>query len=164
MLLQTEEYTLGANKEDVMPPGVSEIPDIEAILRERRHLLHNSNRQFRHVITETALRWPYLAPALLAEQMRHLAAASQFEGVTVQVVPLRGRVINQGPMSTFAVYDQRLVLVEISGGELALTDPRDIAYHLELFAYFESCALDEEQSRELLLNLADEFDARAARE
>jgi hypothetical protein len=39
------------------------------------------------------------------------------------------------------VYDERIATAETFGGVIMMRDPKDVAYHLELFAFFERYAL-----------------------
>ena len=72
----------------------------------------------------------------------------------IRVLRSKGNVLGEAPLNTFVVYDQRLVGAEVFSGEIVLTDPRDIAYHLSLFHFFESNALSEAETRSLLAECA----------
>lgn len=60
-------------------------------------------------------------------------------------------------MNVFVVYDERLVTVELFSGEVVLRDPRDVAYHLELFEFFKNRAVRGEAATQLLRMIAREF-------
>jgi hypothetical protein len=61
------------------------------------------------------------------------------------------------PLNIFVVYDERLVTVELFSGEVVLRDPRDVAYHIELFEFFKARALHGDDAVEFFRSLAAEF-------
>jgi hypothetical protein len=83
--------------------------------------------------------------AVQAEQLRHLMAVAERPNVELSVVPA-GVEANVPPLNVFVVYDDRLVLVELFSGEIALRDPRDVAYHLNVFNYFLERALSGDRA------------------
>jgi transcriptional regulator with XRE-family HTH domain len=154
-LLQTKEYTLRAIRQAV--PVGGDLSSVIPTLAERKKTLRSGACHFQFILTESAVRWPYLEPQLLSQQMRHLIELSLLPTVSIGIIPLVGKIVEQGPMNTFVIYDRRLVSIEISSGEVSLIHPRNIAYHLELFDYFAKQALSEKESRQLLHELVEEF-------
>ena len=62
-----------------------------------------------------------------------------------------------GPLNTFTVYDERIATAETFTGVVLMRDPRDVAYHLELFAFFERYAVTGDPVRQLLESYAQRF-------
>jgi hypothetical protein len=55
------------------------------------------------------------------------------------------------------VYDDRIASAETFGGVIMMRDPRDVKYHLELFAFFERYAVFGDELRKLLEQYAALF-------
>lgn len=66
-------------------------------------------------------------------------------------------LIGASPLNVFVAYDDRLVIVELFSGEVALRDYRDVSYHLNVFEYFRSRAATGEDARSILEQVANEF-------
>jgi hypothetical protein len=65
--------------------------------------------------------------------------------------------VPDGPLYTFTVYDERIATAETFSGVIMMRDPRDIAYHLELFSFFERYAVMGDEVRALLESYAQRF-------
>jgi hypothetical protein len=138
-LLQTEEYARQA-----LSPMVSSDPvrDVEKAVQARlarQATLDNSARRFVFLLTEQAVRWKYANSKVMAAQCERIAAVSERPNVELAVIP-QYAYVSGGPLNTFVVYDDRLVLVELFSGEVALRDPRDVSHHLQVFEFFLSHA------------------------
>lgn len=80
------------------------------------------------------------------------------ERPNIHLIVLPARVqLGASPMSIFAIYDKRLVLIELFSGGVALRDPQEITYHLNLFEYFNDRAVSGEEAQQILEGVADEF-------
>ena len=64
------------------------------------------------------------------------------------MIPLDTQVPD-GPLNTFTVYEDRIATAETFGGVIMMRDPRDVKYHLELFAFFERYAVFGDELRKL---------------
>lgn len=106
---------------------------------ERQAVLYDGAKQFRFVLTESAVRWPLGPPPLMALQLDRLASLSYLPNVRLGIIPV-SESPPRGPMNTFTVYDERLVTAETFAGAVVMRDPRDVAFHLELFRRFEGAA------------------------
>ncbi|MCP2260505.1 hypothetical protein LX15_004223 [Streptoalloteichus tenebrarius] len=155
-MLQTEEYA-----RQVLTPTVP--GDIswnrEQAVRARMEMqraLEDVSRAFVFLMPEHAIRWQRADPATMADQCRHLAEVSTRPNVRVAIIPREKRV-SASPLHVFAVFDDRLVLVELFSGEVALRDPQDVDYHLSLFQFFLGHALVDDEARDLLGSVAAEF-------
>jgi len=134
-LLQTPEYARASL-------GVFPGDHTQAIARrlDRQATLYNPAKRFTFILTEAAVRWQIVEPAVMAVQLGRLASLSELPNIRLGVIPLEAYVPD-GPLNTFTVYDDRIATAETFGGVIMMRDPRDVAYHLELFAFFERYAV-----------------------
>lgn len=159
-LLHTPQYSNASVTHCISTGG--DLSSVVPSRIRRQEALREGKCMFTFVLTESALRWPYVETATHADQMRHIAEIALLPRATIRVIPLAGKVIRQGPMCTFAIYDQRLVRLEVLNGEVLLRDPRDISFHLDVFAFFEEQSLSTADSRDFVLDLAAEFDRQSS--
>jgi transcriptional regulator with XRE-family HTH domain len=143
-LLQTPEYARASLA--VFPGDHS-----QAIARrlERQAALYNRAKRFTFLLTEAAVRWQLVEPAIMAVQMGHLSSLSELPNVRLGIIPL-DKCIPDGPLNTFTVYDERIATAETFGGVIMMRDPRDVAYHLDLFNFFAGYAVFNDTARSLL--------------
>jgi transcriptional regulator with XRE-family HTH domain len=120
---------------------------------ERQAVLHDTAKTFSFVLTESAVRWPICSPAIMAEQLDHLAALSTLPNVRLGIIPVLASPL-RGPLNTFTVYDERLVTAETFTGAVVMRDPHDVALHLDLFARFEDAAIVADAVRDRLARWA----------
>ena len=158
-LLQTPDYARQTLSHTLVNRGASWE---EALARrlERQTVLYDEGKRFVFVLTEAALRWPLCRPEAMAVQMDRIASLSALPSVDIRIVPADPPVPS-GPLNGFTVYDDRLVTVEVFTGKLALRDPKDISYSMEIFAFFHEHAFDGENTRSFLRGLAQEYRNRA---
>ena len=150
-LLQTPEY---ARASLASFPG----DHAQAIAKrlDRQASLYNSAKRFTFVLTEAALRWRLCEAAVMAVQMARLSSLSELPNIRLGVIPLDAHVPD-GPLNTFTLYDERIATAETFGGVIMMRDPRDVAYHLRLFAFFEQYADFDGDGRALLESYAQSF-------
>ncbi|HZR50516.1 MAG TPA: helix-turn-helix transcriptional regulator [Streptosporangiaceae bacterium] len=120
---------------------------------ERQAVLHDTSKTFSFVLTESAVRWPICAPAIMAAQLDHLASLSTLPNVRLGIIPVLATPL-RGPLNTFTVYDDRLVTAETFTGAVVMRDPHDVALHLDLFARFEGAAITSDAVRDRLTRWA----------
>lgn len=156
-LIQTAEYA-----EAVMTHAVGRhysagdrAKAVAARMNSQRVLDHQE-RRFVFLLTEQAVRWQRAEPSVMVRQLRHMVEVAGRPNVDLAIVP-SGVTVSASPLNVFVVYDQRLVIVELFSGEVALRDPRDVSYHRELFEFFRRHALDGDDARNLLISVADDF-------
>jgi transcriptional regulator with XRE-family HTH domain len=152
-LLQTPEY---ARASLAGLPG--DHPQAIAKRLDRQAALYNPAKRFTFVLTEAAVRWQLCAPRVMAVQMGRLASLSELPNIRLGIIPL-DRYVPDGPLNTFTVYDERIATAETFGGVIMMRDPRDVTYHLELFAFFEQYAVFDDGARALLESYAHTFRA-----
>lgn len=150
-LLQTPEYARASL-------GVFPGDQGQAIAKrlDRQAALYNRAKRFTFLLTEAAVRWQLVEPAVMSVQMGRLVSLSELPNVHLGIIPLDARVPD-GPLNTFTVYDDRLATAETFGGVIMMRDPRDVVYHLELFAFFERHAVFDDDVRSLLEKYANRF-------
>lgn len=154
-LLQTEAYARHVLTPSIPGDVAWDVEKAVAARLKSQQTLHDGKREFRFVLLEQALRWPAAPPRVLAEQCTHIATITTLSNVDLRIVP-QGETLG-APMNFFVIYDERLVAVELFGGELVYRDPKDIAYHASVFEHFASRAVNGEAARELLHRMAGEF-------
>ncbi|MFI0354006.1 helix-turn-helix domain-containing protein [Actinomadura sp. 9N407] len=150
-LLSTPEYiraSLAHSPGDVSKAVASKL--------DRQAVLYDESKRFTFVLTESAVRWTLCPPTLMAMQVDRLISLSHLPNVGIGVVPL-GSHLPRGPMNTFTVYDSRLVTAETFSGAIMMRDPRDVTFHLDLFATFEGFAVFDDEARGRLSEWATIF-------
>ncbi|MFJ2808277.1 helix-turn-helix domain-containing protein [Kitasatospora sp. NPDC087271] len=132
---------------------------------QRQAVLFESAKSFRYLITESVLRWRLISPPEMAVQLDRLIALSRLPNVWIGVVPLSAHM-TEAPSSSFAIYDNRMVIVEIPHAEITTSEPKDVELYLERFGRFELKALAGDAMRHLAGTVRDEFlrDQESARE
>ena len=128
-LAQTPAYMSRCSAPGVTSPG----PSLDKAIAERvtRQGILDSGRDITLVMTEGALRWQAAGPALMTEQIDHLAEISY--RVRLGVIPWTAPA-TVFPLHGFTIYDSREVTVGTLAATAFLTDPPDVADHEKLFA------------------------------
>jgi transcriptional regulator with XRE-family HTH domain len=155
-LLHTREYAARTLAPMVPSEQAIDVPGVVRARLDRQAALDDPARKFAFVMTEQAVRWRLAGPEIMAAQLGHMAGVAAKPGVELAIVPQSAEVIGP-PLNGFVIYDDRLVTVELFSGEVVLRDPRDVAFHRELFDYFLQHATTGEDAIALLRALADEF-------
>jgi hypothetical protein len=120
------------------------------------------------LIDESVLRRTTGSPAIMADQLHHLAEIGAVPNVTVRVIPesagtYRGLII--GPFVILEFPTRPTVeltmppVVYIQGflGDLYLEQTEEVRQYREVRAGIERIALDESDSRSLILRIAKEY-------
>ncbi|MGA5818886.1 helix-turn-helix domain-containing protein [Kitasatospora sp. NPDC094028] len=122
----------------------------------RQAVLFDSSKSFRYLITESVLRWRLVSPPEMAVQLDRLIALSRLPNVWIGIVPL-STSMTEASSSSFVVYDNRMVIVEIPHAEITTSEPRDVELYLDRFGRFEVKALAGDAMREMAGTIRDEF-------
>jgi transcriptional regulator with XRE-family HTH domain len=154
-LLQIPEYARAS-----MANFPGDHPQAIAKRLDRQARLYDASKRFTFVLAEAAVRWQLCEPPVMAVQMGRLVSLSELPNIRIGIIPL-GRYIPDGALNTFTVYDERIATAETFGGVIMMRDPRDVTYHLELFAFFERYAAFDSDGRALLESYANIFRAAA---
>jgi hypothetical protein len=123
---------------------------------DRQEVLNDETRQFHFLLTEHALRLRLVSTPVMIEQLRHIAELAERSNVELTILPTCVQ-LGDSPLNSFVVYDDRLVLVEMFSGGVALRDPQEISYHLNLFEYFNERAVSGVDAQQILEAVAVEF-------
>ena len=154
-LLQTPEYMRAAISTPVEPAG-GDVGKAVAAKLERQAVLHDPDKRFSFLLTESALRWQLCPPAVMALQLDRLVSLSRLPTVRIGVLPL-DRLVPDGAYHTFVTYDRRLVTVELFSGQLVLREPKDVEHYRALFDFFAGRALWGGEARAMVQTVAEDF-------
>ncbi|GAA0620140.1 helix-turn-helix transcriptional regulator [Kutzneria viridogrisea] len=154
-LLQTHDYMQAAMNPPVNPVEGDTSKAIERKLR-RQSVLHNNEKRFDFLLTESAIRWRLSSPSVLRLQVDHLIAVSKLPSVRLSVLPLSAHVPD-GAFHTFVLYDKKLVTAELFSGRLVLRDLKDVNYYSDVFDFFFGLAEHGDSARGFLRSISDGF-------
>nr|WP_242613684.1 helix-turn-helix transcriptional regulator [Herbihabitans rhizosphaerae] len=155
-LLHVPEYARAALSPVVDSSPARDVDKAVSARLNRQTVLNDPNREFQFVLTEQAVRWKRAPRHAMADQCAHMAELSLRPNIDIAIVPQTAEV-SGAALNSFVIYDDRLVIEELFSGEVALSDPRDISHHENLFDFFRSHALSGERARALLLSARDQF-------
>lgn len=153
-LLQTPDYAQAVfSSGGDLPP--TEVDKAVAARMERQSLLVASGRRFTQIVTEGALRWHARSPLTMVRQIERLIDVSRLPEVHVGVIWRSPAAVF--PMHGFDLYDRRAVLIGTMTATALLTDQRDVAEYTALFLELERLAIFEDQARQVLNEVADDY-------
>ncbi|MET8539560.1 helix-turn-helix transcriptional regulator [Kitasatospora sp. NPDC004799] len=153
-LLQSPEYVRAVQQHSQLTADALERM-ISARIR-RQEVLFDQSRRFRFLITEPVLRWALVPPLMMAAQLDKLLAISRLPNIALGVTPL-ATPKSHLPTCSFALFDTRLVIVEIPHAEITTSEPRDIEHYVTKFQAFEHSAITGDRMRSLIENIRNEF-------
>lgn len=156
-LLQTRAYAAAV----IAGAGLDEAAAREWVAARlaRQAILGDGTRKVTQVVTEGALRWQLGGPAVMAEQVEHLARVARLgPPVRVGIIPWH-RPVEVVVMHGFDLYDARAVIVGTETGTAYLTRPADVAAFSALFAVVVGVAVFGEAAVGELQRIAAEFRA-----
>ncbi|SUA75173.1 Helix-turn-helix [Nocardia otitidiscaviarum] len=148
-LLQTPEYAeakLRAGIEFYRIPN--DLAEGVAKRMERQQILYKRDHRFHFVIAEQALHGTVGNDEVMIGQLDRLSAAIGMPRVTIGIVPAQAEVLVVS--SNFAMYDDRLVMVEGTAAELTITQPREIAIYGRAFNILASQSVTGKTARALI--------------
>jgi transcriptional regulator with XRE-family HTH domain len=117
------------------------------------------------VLDESTLHRPIGGPAVLAGQLRHLAAAAELPNVTVQVLPLDGPTpaVARGGLGPVVIlgfpWPGGLVYLEYTGGATYRDTLHDVRNHATAFDQMRELALPPDESVALIATRARELES-----
>ena len=165
-LLQTEDYAravIRVSRPDDTAEQVSRRAEVR--MARQQVLARDDAPRLWAVINEAAVRRVVGGPAVMAAQLRSLAAARDRAVVTVQVLPFSA---GEHPAMTgsfvtldFAAPDPGAVYLENAASALYLERPADVAWYAEAFRFVQAAALGPKETRDMLMAAADQLDSRA---
>ncbi len=167
-LLQTPEYRQAMIGPEAVgaPPTVSK-QWIELTARRQKRL-GEDGFSLHAVMPESVLHYPIGSPAIMSAQLVKIAATSELPGVSVRIVPwsVGGHAgLTSGSFVLFDFPPQRIewmsedpmVYIEQRASDLYLGDAAAVDQYRSLYQAIEAVALPEDESRQLVLKIAEEF-------
>jgi transcriptional regulator with XRE-family HTH domain len=132
--------------------------DLERCVAERiaRQSILDSGRDITLLMTEGALRWQAVGPAVMTEQLDHVAEVSQRPGVRIGIIPWTTPV-DVFPLHGFSIYDSRAIIIGTRVATAFLTDPQDVAEHEKLWGELEALATWDADARDHIGRIATDF-------
>jgi transcriptional regulator with XRE-family HTH domain len=152
-LLQTAEYMRRMFSLDL---SGGELARAVAARQQRQQALYDSDKHFVFVLTEAMLHWRFCPDDVMAAQIGHIASVATLANVELGVIPFTVHPANV-PLHGFQVFDDRLVSIGLEHAVAAVTDPRDIAGYLKLFAAMAEAAEFGDLARNRLAALSRQF-------
>lgn len=134
--------------------------DLEKSIAARvaRAEILGTGRDVTLIQTEGALRWQAGNPAVMAEQLAHLAEISYRPGVRVGIIPWT-TVVSRFPRSGFHIFDSRAVTAATDAATTFYTDPGDITLYEKLWGNLEALASWDAGAREHIDRIAADYRA-----
>jgi transcriptional regulator with XRE-family HTH domain len=164
-LLQTKKYAR-AVLATADPDGDEEELDRRVDLRmERQKLLSASDApQLNVILNEAVLRRPVGGRAVMADQLRHLAAMSKRRNITVRVLPFSiGEHAAMFGGFTYMRFPDRaitdLVYHETRTGAVYLDKPAQRKPYRQMWRAIETHALGPDASRDMMVATAEEYES-----
>ncbi|MEU1425793.1 helix-turn-helix transcriptional regulator [Nocardia sp. NPDC005746] len=169
-LLQTEAYDRALMK--VRWPGEpDEDRDRRVQIKQRRQIAITRKHlplDLDVVIGQAALHCSVGGPAVMANQLRHLADVSTRENISLRVLPFEAGFPGGIAMSPFVILDfgepprgeptePPVVYLEGAVGSMYLEERDDVRFHYAAHDVIRQAALEEVVSRNLLRRLAREY-------
>ncbi|MFC6082189.1 helix-turn-helix domain-containing protein [Sphaerisporangium aureirubrum] len=163
-LLQIEDYARSVirNTLVISPPG--EIERRVEVRMTRRHLLSRDvPLRLWTVLDEAVLRRVVGGPAVMGDQLRHLLAMAATPNVTVQVLPFAAgaHAATSGAFSILEFPDQAdadVVFLDNLTGSLYVEKEVEVYRYTLAFDHLRAKALDEDESRRLITEVARGYD------
>lgn len=131
-LLQTREYAEKIMEFNALPQSDQEAA-VDARMR-RQHLIHDPERSFEFILSDTALKWsrPGTSQTVLQNQIRHIAELAELPNVSVGVVRADAQT-NAPFIQSYYIYENAsfegspdkvdLVMLETPPAVILITDP-----------------------------------------
>lgn len=155
-LLQIEGYARATLASTIQGRPARDVERAVQARLDRQEVLDDEGRRFVFLMPEHAVRWRRAPLGVMVDQLMHMVQLSERRNIEIAIIPAGVEVL-AAPLNGFVLYDDRLVVIELFSGEVALRDPRDTTYHANLFEYFMSHAHTGTASTTFLEAVADEF-------
>ncbi|MFD4972024.1 helix-turn-helix domain-containing protein [Streptomyces sp. NPDC058424] len=162
-LLQTRQYAealIAGALPETAPADIEKRVQVRMRRQERISAAENPLRLWT-VLDEAALRRIVGSPALMREQLEHLVEQSRLPHVTVQVIPF-DMGAHPGLNGQYAILefpdtaDSSVVYIEGVTSDLYLEKANDVQKYSVMYEHLRAQALNVEQSRQFIANIAKE--------
>ncbi|MGH3254814.1 MAG: helix-turn-helix domain-containing protein [Streptosporangiaceae bacterium] len=130
--------------------------DRSVAARVARQGVLGSGRDIAMIMTEGALRWQAMNPAVMTEQLDHLAEISQRPGVRVGIIPWTTGV-DTFPRGGFHLYDSRAAEVATDVATAFIADSQDVSAYEKLWGELEALASWDAEAREHIERIAADY-------
>lgn len=167
-LLQTPNYTRGVYEHRPSMP-TDELERVLEVRRRRQELLIRRlprAPRMEWILSEAVLLRCVGAPTVMAEQLGHLVRRAELPNVSVRVLPLAAGAHNGALAGAFVMLEfppvkrtasePPVVYCESVTGALYLDRPEEFAVYENIWSSLDLLALDEEESRRLILKIKEE--------
>ncbi|MEV6554535.1 DUF5753 domain-containing protein [Nocardia sp. NPDC051756] len=171
-MLQTDEYRRAMHWIEHPNISTSDVDtSIEIATRRRDRLTRAADPLTLDVIIDEAvLRRPTGGTEVMTNQLAHLADTAQLPNVSVRIIPVskgtyQGLLVGTfvflefPPHSTAYLTEPPVIYVQGFTGDLYLERPEEISAYRIVCTDLKRLALNETDSRALILNIAEEFSA-----
>lgn len=131
-LLQTPDYTRGLCVASGRFETADDAEQAVEVRLERQEVLKDKTKHFTFLLMESALSNRFASIDVMVEQYEHLKDMSKRPNIRLGIVS-RWTPLPFLLHSSFAIFDERLVTVDTSNGELVLRHRDDIREHSTLY-------------------------------
>ena len=155
-LLQTPEYTRALTDLTGHFRTEDEAAGVVELRLERQQVLSDRKKRFWFILTESALWNRYAPPDVMIGQYERLLKEAGRKNVRLGIIPRTAQlpaILSSG----FTIWDDQLVTIETTSGDIVLRHRDDIAEHLELFERLRSCAVAGEDAERIIHHVARSF-------
>lgn len=154
-LLQTERYARAvfsqrANRADV------DVEKAVAARMARQRLLDDLDHRFTMVMTAGVLGLRAGSAVEMAAQVDRIAADAQRANVRIGIIPW-GVETTVFPLHAWDLHDRRVVIVGTATATATLTEPREVAEYVRLFAELERLAVFDDEAGAALARIAEDY-------
>jgi transcriptional regulator with XRE-family HTH domain len=164
-LLQTENYT----RARLIEAGVNSTAIIEHRMQctaDRQKVLRQSEPpECTYYIAENALVTPIGDTLIMTEQLLHLVFLTTWQHCTIRVIPraAQGTGFAHNGFQRMTFPNQvPMVTIDLETNSLILDAKTDTGRYADVLSRLNGAALDEERSRTVLADLADDYDGTTA--
>jgi transcriptional regulator with XRE-family HTH domain len=124
----------------------------------RSAILNAGGREITLIMAEGALRWQAGDPAVMVEQLGHLAKVAAEPGVQVGVIPWT-RPTRVFALHGFSMYDRRTVIIGTRSRTAFITDATEVAEYAALWDELAALAVFSSDAAEIISGLAASYDS-----
>jgi hypothetical protein len=128
---------------------------VKARLDRQKLLRDNGPRRCTMVIEETVLRDRFADNEVIRQQLQHLLACTRRSSLSLGIIPFGAVRSAYRPTETFSVYGDQMVVVELVGAAVNITQPREISLYVKAFNDLAAVAVYGEAARVLIANALD---------
>ena len=147
-LLQTQDY-MRAVFEAFGQWSPEDIEKAIAVRLKRQKIVTQTDKAFQFIIDERVLHPSICDRKVMREQVKALVAASRKPNIELRILPMDVK-INALPMTSFAIFDASLVVVETLTHEMNIWTEPDVNRYVKAFAVIRESTLSVEETRKRL--------------